>query len=168
MGFNPESSNSGPSKLTPPEAATAFHHVLAMRYLSEIASAIGKTEDSATLIEQHAKGQAAYHARFYDAKKQAYSPCMDHINATGTCTVTSGCFNTLCYLRRKLTCWQLPTTCFHFLQCPRIRSTATGHHRTAHRLQMQWHCSWVLHRTQIRWHDLLFIFSRLSLLINHR
>jgi hypothetical protein len=76
MGFNPESHNSGSSHLTPPESVTAFYHVLAMQYMSEVAGAIGKDGESAALAARHKKAQAAYHARFYDAKAGGYSPCM--------------------------------------------------------------------------------------------
>ena len=75
MGFNPESGNRGGSTLTPPASITAFYHVTAMLYMSEIATAIGKPYVASTLISQHAKGQAAYHARFYNATVGGYSPC---------------------------------------------------------------------------------------------
>lgn len=48
-----------------------------MKYLSEIAGAIGKTADSVELQGQYQKGQAVYHNRFWNATKCAYSPCVN-------------------------------------------------------------------------------------------
>jgi alpha-L-rhamnosidase len=75
MGFNPESGNGGSSKLTPRDSVTAFYHVLAMKYLGEIASAIGEDADAIALAARYSKGQAAYHARYWDASKGCYNPC---------------------------------------------------------------------------------------------
>lgn len=75
MGFDPESGNGGGSKLTPPASITAFYHVTAMLHFSEIAGAIGETGVAAQYAAQHAKGQAAYHARFYNATVGGYNPC---------------------------------------------------------------------------------------------
>lgn len=77
MGFDPESGNGGGSKLTPPDAITAFYHVTAMLHMSEIAAAIGDTKTAAGFVAQHAKGQAAYHKRYYNATAGGYSPCTD-------------------------------------------------------------------------------------------
>jgi hypothetical protein len=75
MGFKPESGNGGGSLLTPSPAVTAFYHVLAMRYLAELAGALGNSSASAMWASRHAHGQQAYHARYYDPKAGGYSPC---------------------------------------------------------------------------------------------
>ena len=53
---------------------TAFYHVLAMKYLGEIAGALGDPSEAAWLAK-HAHGQKAYHKRFYDPEAGGYSPC---------------------------------------------------------------------------------------------
>jgi hypothetical protein len=77
MGFNPESANRGTSGLTPPSAVTAFYHVLATSYMSEMATVLGNTKDAAAFVARHTKILAAYHARFYDASVGGYSPCVE-------------------------------------------------------------------------------------------
>ena len=52
-GFKPESGNGGGSLLTPGDSVTAFYHVLAAKYLSEIAAAIGERSDAASLTAEH-------------------------------------------------------------------------------------------------------------------
>ena len=74
MGFKPESGNGGGSLLTPAASVTAFYHVLAMKFLGEIAAALGDPSAS-TWMAKYAKGQKAYHARFYDFEVGGYSPC---------------------------------------------------------------------------------------------
>ena len=77
MGFNPESANRGTSGLTPPSAVTAFYHVLATSYMSEMATVLGNTKDAAAFVARHTKILAAYHARFYDASVGGSSPCVE-------------------------------------------------------------------------------------------
>lgn len=79
MGFNPESHNGGSSQLTPRDAVTAFHHVLAMKYMAEMATALGKTADAAELMANHTRGVAAYHKRYYNETVGGYSPCAEFV-----------------------------------------------------------------------------------------
>ena len=67
-------------------SVTAFYHVLAAKQLAEIAEALGMHADSEKWAKQHAAGQAAYHARFYDASVGGYSPCVS--------TLKTSCHNT--------------------------------------------------------------------------
>ena len=76
MGFDPESRNSGSSSLTPQSSVTAFVHVLAMEYMSTIASALGNTADAAKWTKLHKHGQEMYHLRYFNASVGGYSPCI--------------------------------------------------------------------------------------------
>jgi hypothetical protein len=84
MGFHPASGNGGSSPMTPPPAVTAFYHVLAKRYLAEIATATGHSADAAAYTRGYTHGQAAYHARFYSEMAGGYSPCALGTNCYGT------------------------------------------------------------------------------------
>lgn len=85
MGFDPESGNGGSSKVTPPPLATAFVHVQAQLFMSEIAAAIGETADAARFTAAHAKLKAAFHARFYDPEAGGYAPCVDAVPSALRC-----------------------------------------------------------------------------------
>ena len=63
--YKPESGNGGGSLLTPAPAVTAFYHVLAMKYLGEIAGALGDPSETAWLAK-HARIQPR---RFYSLAK---------------------------------------------------------------------------------------------------
>jgi hypothetical protein len=76
MGFDPESGNGGGSKFTPPPLITAFYHVTAQLYMSEIATVLGESADAAKYAAAHTSGQKAWHARFYDAEVGGYAPCL--------------------------------------------------------------------------------------------
>ena len=80
MGFNPGSANGGSSSLTPRGSVTAFYHVLAARYLSHIAGALGRTDDAAKWRQRFEKGKAAFHDRYYSATAGGYSPCVEAAN----------------------------------------------------------------------------------------
>ena len=89
MGFDPESGNGGSSKVTPPPLATAFVHVQAQLFMSEIAAAIGETADAARFTAAHAKLKAAFHARFYDPEAGGYAPCVDAVPSALRCPTTA-------------------------------------------------------------------------------
>ena len=84
MGFKPESGNGGGSLLTPSNEVTAFYHVLAMKYMAELATAVGDAKAAAQRTAQHTAGQAAYHKRFFDAEAGGYMPCKTLLHCHGT------------------------------------------------------------------------------------
>ena len=102
MGVNPDSGNHGSSHLTPPAAATAFVHVLARGYMSTVSQAIGMpSNETAKWDALYKAGQAAYHARYYNATVGGYSPCINNeppyqvAMTEDAPTQTAGtCFNT--------------------------------------------------------------------------
>jgi len=49
--------------------------------MSDIAAALSETGSATAYANQHAKGQAAYHKRFFSEATGGYSPC---INGHGT------------------------------------------------------------------------------------
>ena len=67
-----ESHNGGSSHLTPRDSVTAFYHVLAMKYMAELATALGKMADAGKLMAQHTRGVAAYHKRYYNETVGGY------------------------------------------------------------------------------------------------
>ena len=87
MGFDPESGNGGGSKFTPPPLITAFYHVTAQLYMSEIATVLGESADAAKYAAAHTSGQKAWHARFYDAEVGGYAPCL---LVSAYCTTRAG------------------------------------------------------------------------------
>ena len=85
MGFNPESTNSGGSALTPNTATSAFYHVLSRRYMAELAQALGRpAAEQAEWRAKYEAGQAAYHAAFFNATAGGYSPCINDAPPVGT------------------------------------------------------------------------------------
>lgn len=86
MGFGPESGNRGIFKhpLTPLESVTAFYHVLAMRYMAELGSAVGDVKGAAARQAQHERGVRAWHTRFFSSEHGGYSPCASTTLCYGT------------------------------------------------------------------------------------
>ena len=65
---------SASSVVTPSGSVTAFYFVLALKYISEIATALGKASAALSYGIKHNEGVRAYHARFYNAEAGGYSP----------------------------------------------------------------------------------------------
>jgi alpha-L-rhamnosidase len=82
MGVSPSANNQDSSPVTPPAAATAFFHVLAMQYLAVLSQAVGRpANETAYWAQRHSTGQQAYHARFYNATAGGYSPCVGDVDS---------------------------------------------------------------------------------------
>ena len=77
MGFNPGSGNRGGSSLTPPGSVSAYVHVLAKLYMSEIAGALGNQSGADTWAAAYQSARATYHERFFSAAQGGYSPCVN-------------------------------------------------------------------------------------------
>ena len=65
---------SASSAVTPSGAVTAFYFVLGLKQISEIATALGKTNEALSYGIKHNEGVRAYHTRFYDSEAGGYSP----------------------------------------------------------------------------------------------